>query len=436
LGTVVSRIRLADGETVLGFLPDGKSIATWHESDPLAKANIPSSDVSKATIGVYDAATGEVVRRVKGIDGANIPCTDRNLARPVHDFRTCGLVLAIDRRDRDARCVAGLSLLDLRDGTWRKAARGQVDFAVVHDSKPWILFKEWMERTELGRRVVVHDCRTGSTLFERLPKEKEGPAGDPFFIPGTNLLVIPLKSKEELAELGLRGRLEIWTIDEKPSVRIVESNHVDLFAKYSPSAGGTIATWGGINGNDRRFTLFTIHEGTMTATYPPTVETSVWEQAPITDVGVSRRGRSALGGPPWVLWDIATGRRRWTATTMESPRVYALENRFAVFERWNVWLEQWVAKKDWMQKLETVAWRDLETGVLVQRVWTSEFRSPEKTNGDETLAVGPEGIVTGLPYRVNWVLVLLCQAVLAAPLVMLWMVGRWRRKRRVGAVRE
>jgi hypothetical protein len=70
----------------------------------------------------------------------------------------------------------------------------------------------------------------------------------------------------------------------------------------------------------------------------------------------------------------------------------------------------------------------METGELIYRsTWGDTWIPPHLFNADGTLGVANGGRVYRLPPSVNWPLIALCQAFLALPLVLLWVILRWRR---------
>jgi hypothetical protein len=137
---------------------------------------------------------------------------------------------------------------------------------------------------------------------------------------------------------------------------------------------------------------------------------------------LSLSGRTASNG--FGSWDLATGRQLWQASPHEvaSPN---LDGRIFVIEQWSDYWKKWLPS----HTFETSAWRDMDSGVLLYRTTLPEASAPQKMNASRTLAVAHDGAVYRLPPRINWSLLVLCEAVLGLPIVLVWVVLRFRRRR-------
>ena len=126
------------------------------------------------------------------------------------------------------------------------------------------------------------------------------------------------------------------------------------------------------------------------------------------------------------LREVGKGRVLWRAGTSETL-VEGVDDRFLVRERWH---ESW---KRWLPRLqyESFAHRSMETGKLLCRTPVGAGCVTRRCNASRTLAVLDDGAVHPYPPRVNWLLLALCQSILALPLVLLWAILKWRRCRRL-----
>jgi hypothetical protein len=112
----------------------------------------------------------------------------------------------------------------------------------------------------------------------------------------------------------------------------------------------------------------------------------------------------------------------------ESTFPSVLPEQLLTIELWSVWWKRWFPNL----RYTSTAFRDVESGRLLVRLkGVPGIMSRNRTG---TLVATTTGSVHRLPYVVDWPLLALCLAVLALPLVMLWVVLRLlsRRKLRRG----
>lgn len=146
---------------------------------------------------------------------------------------------------------------------------------------------------------------------------------------------------------------------------------------------------------------------------------------------LSRDGRSILemGQNPGTdrIIDVNSEAVVWKSASNEwASALDADGDRFSASETWkgNLFGRDW-EYRDW-------AVRSLKDGSLLFRCWTPPFDGESYANEDGSLFFAQkEREIHRLPYRANWLLLGLCQSVLALPLILLWAVLRWRRKRRL-----
>jgi hypothetical protein len=140
---------------------------------------------------------------------------------------------------------------------------------------------------------------------------------------------------------------------------------------------------------------------------------------------ISASGRAVIAGDASVVWNVDEGTPIWTPTSVESMRIVESNEQFMVKESWHRLWQRWLP--DW--KLETSAFRKLDDGTLLSRMKEGDLPWPSHVNCAGTLVLASDGTIREMPPRVNWPLLALCQAILALPLVLLWAVLRWRRRR-------
>jgi len=81
---------------------------------------------------------------------------------------------------------------------------------------------------------------------------------------------------------------------------------------------------------------------------------------------------------------------------------------------------------------QTIVMVERDTGKVMKRLWWTDFMKLEFESADGSLVAGNQGAIYRAP-PVNWPILALCQTILALPLVFLWAVLRWRRRRKLAA---
>jgi hypothetical protein len=117
----------------------------------------------------------------------------------------------------------------------------------------------------------------------------------------------------------------------------------------------------------------------------------------------------------------------WRKGDAEDLYLHDGDSAFYVVERWHHW---WNGLEP-EARFTTMALRSVQSGDLICRTTYDQWIERENTNAAATLGVKSDGTVHSLPHRVNWPLLALCHSILALPIVLLWAVLRWRRKRRL-----
>ena len=416
-GPVAYRLPLRERERAIRFLPDGRSVMTieLRARDQLGRL--------ATTFSVVEIQTG---KRLRSVDGPTAESLHLGDGTPELGHYRGSLVLASEGPARGSEAgPPGLYLFDLADGRSLRIASA-VEFAFLHEERPWVLFIERLSRRDL--RIGVFDHKAGKMLFERPTAPDRLLASHPFFLFGDRL-AIPVKSPEEFAKSDDRGRFEIWSLGSTPSLRIVEAEYVGVDARAAPSRSSLVAFSQGTEESMTRFDVVDIETGTLRATFPQQPGRFVTAIAPVEprDAAMSASGRTVLGGKQATLWEVETGRKLWTACERDFlVHVEREGNSFHFGETWFSWIRQHAWLRSWINSPGTVANRDLETGRLLYRTWAS----PVHTNSDGSLGLDLNGTIYQLPPLVNWRLLAICQIVLALPLILFWAVLRWRRKKK------
>ena len=157
-----------------------------------------------------------------------------------------------------------------------------------------------------------------------------------------------------------------------------------------------------------------------------------WEYDPSVTIGseeflLSRSGRTLVGGSPVGVWDVDASIRRWNPPPGRSIfRGLDELDAFLVLETWD---EPWTRGK--LQNFNTVAVHDLDSAAFRYRCWERDAELFQCLSDDHTLGVVvAKNVISvwSLPFRVNWQLLCICQAILALPLVLLWIIFRPRRR--------
>jgi hypothetical protein len=404
LGPLICQIPLEEDCDVVGFVGETNLVA-FQKLLPPQTYEIKLFDAEKGSAIVLKDAWG----------------------RPdlVNDFRGCvqrGFLIVNDEWEPDSKqVVAGIQCIDLTTGERRRLTRISALAATLHPHRPWLAVSElttdW--KSEI-HRVVVIDLYSGRELFSR-----ESPPGRrierrSFFIPGTDKLVIPTPALAG-TESRTDGGVEIWQIGP-PAVMEKLVRGASINKHYSISSTGKIAQQAA-------------DHSTVCVVFDLNEERVVFSASPLETgrgaTGVPRialSGRTVFASDPGILWDVASGKVLRRDAEGESTFPSVLPEQLLTIELWSVWWKRWFPNL----RYTSTAFRDIESGRLLVRLkGVPGIMSRNRTG---TLVATTTGSVHRLPYVVDWPLLALCLAVLALPLVMLWVVLRLlsRRKLRRG----
>jgi len=435
LGPKIGTLPLEQFDTPLGFIGTSDRFAVQHFD----------RSTKRITLRVVDAASAQAVaehpfvRLNFAVD--DVEATEAGFRKPLKRGVLFG------KRHVDE---LGFEVLDVLKGGWRSLSPEKVVCVALHPDKPWAALIEGQALFSRVVRVVVVDWETGRELFAREVSNREQLTERPFFLREPDRLVLPFGGR---SRNGFLQTLEVWRM-ETPAVLEGKVEGIGSFertsAPMSVSPAGRVRWEGKLErmpeGDSRRwrhFDVYDFNERRFMTTSPPEEQPNDLGQFTTTHGQVrptiSLSGRAVLrympssvgGGGPWkrtevCLYEVGDGRILWCASPHETVSGTSTEDGFLVKETWH---ELW---KEWAPKLsyETLALRNLHDGSLIYRVSEKTVIGPRQCNAAGTMAVTEGGMVHRLPLRVKWPLLAACQAILAAPLLMVWGLVAWRRRRR------
>jgi hypothetical protein len=425
-GSQLRRLPLADKESVLGFLPGGPYVATLRAIE----------ETSASTASVYDASTGATVRVLPWAPRSSWFSQESGIPLPRH-----GVLLAkAGPPDKDGAPSKGFHVLNLMTGHCRRITASPVQLLAVHRDRPWVLYIE-MSKSLTPQRLVAYDLSSNTELLEKaLDSSAPVHESHPFFVPGTDLLVVPTHDASESTKSSRVGRFEFWCLGgEGPTrERIVEPARFGL--EPHPCRSGRVAYVEKPAGDGPcHVDIVDVETGVVIYSDPPLEKRQSQLRFPIDMVALSPSGETVLFGDrsnrsrrPTVL-NVETGRTLWQPGIGEGVSLRDDENTFFVGEGWQISLLQKLLggppRVGLWEGWATLAIRDLESGRPLQRYWLSHSPVASGVVGSTSIAIHGGGSICRPPS--NLTLLALCQTILALPLVLLWAVLRWRRKRKL-----
>jgi hypothetical protein len=304
---------------------------------------------------------------------------------------------------------------------------------IYHPHKPWAIF--WSVLDDGENYVIVVDLRSGRRLFEwregRPVSSGRLLCPQPFFIGEDRVGVISTKVIDgKRSQMAVDNTLEVWSLPqgERPLKTISGvSIGTDISIgtqSMTSNIGGRVA-WHRDEKLGYTLKVFDVDRGGEIFCEPNTQPRdrrrgfrAQW-RGPV----LSHDGRTVLN--LWVgkLFDIDTHKLLWSANEHEYIAAVDDHDRFEMHEEWTFGF------KSWAKTFVTFAVRRLSDGGVQYRTWKPTLQFCSSRNSGEALTI-IEGNVFELPPRVNYPLLTLCQSVLALPLILLWAILRWRRKRK------
>ena len=405
VGPKICEIQLASSERLVGFIKGRHELLVQ-----------PEQFVRPIALKVYNAETGGVTRELS--------LGDRLPQLPLATGRTHGVVVARGQ----GRQMAGLEVQDLVSGQWMRVTDKMALNVVVHPARPWVAFRETTGPTEKRRPLAVVDWTTGEEVFSLPPSPDLVAVGFSFFLGDGERLAIPVNRKPRSSRADQAGTdVDIWRIGA-PSRLERTVNISDLPARPRVGGAGRLARLRQHKGADRELSVYDVDIGRELFAVDWKLNLSVVIGSEM--YFLSRSGRTLLGGQPVEAWNVDTGARRWNP---REGRIlqggYEDLDAFSLLETWD---ESWTRGK--LQHWSTIALHDLDSGAFRFRCWEGDAALLQHRSDDDELGVmvGPKNLlaVWRLPFRVNWLLLSLCQVILALPLVLFWVAIRLRRRRR------
>lgn len=379
----------------------------------------------QTTFVVVDAETGATVRSTPGPHRGDmlqlsLPPNHRN-----HLFCISRARSRVDEASRP-----GLVAIQLTAFEGRLLSEILPAAVRLHPTNPWLAFGLPLSSRERKQRIAVVDYETGRTV--RLATEVPfGPlSSSPQFIPNSDLVIV-FAGKHRLTQFRDGRTAEIWDVSAEPKLVKAISN-VEIGDVTAIAANGIIAFCERSRGSavsvydllNERFVFPTSPEQARSEPHP--VFGGPMRFSPSGKRFLANSSANGMNIHHHWLWDAQTGAAVWRPGRHEASVPAGGEEFFQTTETWS---ELW---KDWFPNVSFVtrAMRSVEDGSLVRRTANMTYSLHNGFNSAGTLVVTQSGDVFRWPLPINWPLLAACQAVLASPLVALWALLRWGRRRR------
>ena len=369
-------------------------------------------------VRVFNADTGDFVREIS-FEG-HWPKLG------LQSWRTHGVIIAEGQQKK----TRGLHVVDLRTGSWKRLSDKMSIGVAVHPTKPWIVFRESAPPIDEPRRTTVIDWETGAEVFVRPRDGEHVHVGMPIFLGEADRLVIPVTRESPGPQSDPPPDLEVWRLGAPNRLEKVVRSPTPRWYPSSVSASANRIAIRTLGPDTNYLDVFDIDAERLIFSVPPHAErVSEFKRSNDEGFHFSKSGRTILGGVPVGVWNVDSGAKLWSRSN-QIPRVLEDEDAFLLAERWGfggTWMPRFFWR--WLHGGNTLAVYNLETAALRFRCWDQNF-SLHTRSADGTLGLSG-GVVYRLPYQVNVGLLALCQTILALPLMLLWVILRWRRKRRL-----
>ena len=321
-----------------------------------------------------------------------------------------------------------LTLFDLRTAEQRRLGPSDWRVEAIHPERPWAAI-DVRPADDGPEKVLVIDFRTGERLFEWTdpqPSAETTYAQDCQFLGGDEFLITTFRyftppstrSHWDVHQFSLaRGELARMSLDRNLRSGI-----------HLPMRGGRLVLIS-LPGDGLQIDVVEFPSGrtVFASAALPAGDGShpnEWRSIPT----LSPSGRRLMSGAGR-LWDLDAARPVWWKRPGSDVSVErdASTESFSVYESWQPLLDLVGIPEG--QAPITTAVRDFETGAVRYRTWGGD--PMVRVSADGRLGTNADGQVFALPPPANWVGVILAEAVLALPLVLVWLVLRWQRKRRL-----
>jgi hypothetical protein len=367
---------------------------------------------SKA-LTLYDAETGRSI-------GERDSQPDFDLAVDASQSLRFGVWLKRFRNDpHEPGFQCGLERIDVLTNERKRLSNRDFSNANLHGEKPWLIA---VEPNDGGERIRVLNINSGEKLCCINVGQEHTINSTPFFLPDGKRIVMPITRKPGAPTL------EIWTV-AKPSVMEASQPHHALQRLSSVSNNGRFARMH--RSEYDRVEVVDLYSGRVDFTTPADLpgtqrRSGNADMAPV----ISGDGRTLFDFAAAAFWNVETGNAIWRAGKHEFV-ASTMEGHVSVIENWTQW---WRSTPTGLGKFTTTAFREYETGRMSFRV--RGHRMPQFLNASGTLTADVFGNVYRWPPPVNGPLLAACQIILALPLVLLWSLLWWRRRRLRRGARE
>lgn len=410
LGPVVARLPMEPSEQVLGFIK-GSKLATFR-FDAATESSV---------IRRWDARTGRLEQEIGGPPFDQGPMSFD--LSPDNRFLAWGMDLTHRQDWRSAFTGTRRSgftpsevnrvMFDLLTG--KQTAIPDHAGVEFHPTKPWVAY--WLRGDEPVQYVRIVDLETGGTITEWRGERLAGRrlALNPWFV-GDDRIALPVRRpRTDVPREQQQRFVEVWVIDGgKRPLAVIPGG--PAFGPAMSASASRLAWYSERDGADV-IEVADIDRGQVIFIEPIPETKRNWGSA---GPALSDDGHAIVSNATSRLFEIDRGQQRWAAAPDEYLYWIHDGRRFEVCEVWRI---PYTTRR----LGESYAVRDLHDGRFIWRTWKPVLRHRSADEHGEMLIDGDE--VHALPLRVNWLLVGLCQAILALPLVLLWIVLWWRRKR-------
>lgn len=419
------RLKLNYGEIVHGFLPGDDLIV------------VSTFEGSQPKILLLDPRTGRVVNECRD-------ATDRRSELSLRHGVLIGLPFSEwPPSGRTASTTHPKKSLDLRTGEWTDLRIRSARIFEFHPERPWVAASLNDDETK-PPHVAIIDFRTGERVAEI--KGDAPPAGMTdlvhqcgFLSDDELLFVLERRLNPESKET--RQRFERWTfngerVDAPSELQRTYFHFGPLTRTWRIRCIGSYERGMDVDVLDARTGDVV---ATSTAPAPPT-PLGFGRPSPSCSPLLEQFGRTFMERD-CVLHDLETNEVLWRPNEFESVHNHCLiqdstipASVFGVSETWKAALPRW---PDFLTK-QTLAVRRMENGSVWFRTRGSlpQFLclnddgrfGVAKVSRDQGLA---ETVVYELPPPIDWVLLLVCQGLLAVPIIVIWLIARhWTRRQR------
>ena len=366
------------------------------------------------------AKTGEVELV---IHGEGLPNDDReysvqSLAGFVVErdrMRASGDWLSMPKNAFAGRPSGLIRLYDLRTGE-RREYPGLGKLTAVHQERPWMLF-HGLTPDGLRERVVALDASSGRIMLDMtIPAGAYRRWWNPQFIGDRAAVVFGQNKEKPRIEIrALPGGELLNVLDGWTPFRSSSADGKLAYSRIKNFTGDGVEVFNALNGQ-----RLLVDETTTPLNYDGAYYTPSF----------SADGRYLLAPTNGVLFDLTTGDRTWRGSDHERALFIVHPDQFEVAE------VRSISQAAWSPWFQTFALRNVADGSLACRTWRSITNRGKANETDERRTlIFIDGAIHRLPPPPNYPLLALCQLILALPLILLWLLLRFRRKKRALSVR-